>query len=96
VPAPETARATLVACVAGVTRGCTAFIVNDESPFTVTLPLILPTAFGENVTLNDALCPAAKVVGNMSPLTMKAPLLAESCETVTSVPPVFVKVAACI
>jgi hypothetical protein len=57
-----------------------------------TLPLTLPATVGANFTWNVALCPAAMVVGNVSPLTLNpAPVtfawlmvtLAELAVTVT-------------
>ena len=38
---------------------------------TLTLPVKLPDVVGSKITLNVALCPAAKVRGGVSPLALK-------------------------
>jgi hypothetical protein len=59
---------------------------------TVTVPLALPEAAGENMTLNGALCPAASVKGTVIPLRVKPVPLIPISETVTLEPPLFVTV----
>jgi hypothetical protein len=91
-PSPETDKATLVAEVFLGPEEFAEVVVREELPFTVTLPLMGSAVFGENVTVKTALCPAARVIGRGSPLTVNAALLTESCETVTLLPPAFVSV----
>ena len=89
VPSPETDNATLVA---EVFLGPAEFAVREELPFTVMLPLTGACVLGEKVTVKTAPCPGVSVIGNDSPLTVKAALLTEFCETVTLLPPVLVSV----
>jgi len=49
----------------------------------VRLPLTAPEVVGANFTENEALCPAARVSGRVSPLTVK-PVVAFACEIVTA------------
>jgi hypothetical protein len=93
VPSPDTDKATLVAAVSFAPAEFAAeFMMREELPFRVTLPLAGAAVFGENVTLKVELCPAFRVSGKANPLTVKALLLTEFCETVTSLPPGFVSV----
>jgi hypothetical protein len=93
-PLPETDKAALVGVLSWAPAEVTLFVVSEELPLSVTFPLTAPADFGVKVTLNEALWPAARVSGNPKPLTVKAALLAESCETVTLVPPEFVSMTA--
>ena len=60
---------------------------------TVKVPVGLPAVFGAKTTLNDLLAPAARVNGVVTPLTLKPVPVAETCETVTVVPPPLVMVS---
>jgi hypothetical protein len=94
VPYPETDKATLVAEVfLGPAEFAEEFAVREELPFTVIFPLTGAEVFGEKVTVKTTLCPGVSAMGKDSPLTVKAALLTESCETVTLLPPVFVSMA---
>jgi hypothetical protein len=53
-------------------------MINDALPFTVMLPLTDPDDFGAKVTLNVAVCFAARVTGRLSPLIVKDALLTEA------------------
>jgi len=68
------------------------FGVREELPFTVILPLTGADVLGEKVTVKTTLCLGVSVIGKDSPLTVKAALLTESCETVTLLPPELVSV----
>jgi hypothetical protein len=87
VPSPETDKATLVAEVFLDPDAFAELVVKEALPFTVTLPFTEFTVFGEKVTVKVALCPGASVTGKDNPLTAKAALLTETCETVTLLPP---------
>jgi hypothetical protein len=58
-----------------------------------TLPLAAPLATGENVTVNDVLCPAVNVKGNANPLKLKPVPLTAPAEMVRLDPPVLVSVS---
>jgi hypothetical protein len=58
----------------------------------VTAPLVAPDDCGVNVTVKLVLWPALSVAGVAIPLMLNPVPLAEACEIVTLVPPVFVKV----
>lgn len=60
---------------------------------TVTEPLALVAVSGEKVTVKVAVCPAATVAGVVIPLRLKPVPLTATCEIVTLVPPVLVKVS---
>jgi len=60
---------------------------------TVTLPVAAPLTVGENSTVNDLLCPAFSVTGNVRPLMLNPVPLAEAAEIVRLVPPVLVRVS---
>jgi len=93
VPSPVTDKATLVAEVfLGPAEFAEEFAVREELPFTVILPLTGADVLGEKVTVKTTLCPGVSVTGKDSPLTVKAALLTEFCETVTLLPPVLVSV----
>lgn len=92
VPSPETDKATLVAEVFLGPEAFAKFVAKEAVPFTVMLPLTGIGVFGEKVTVKAALCPGASVTGKVNPLTVKAALLTEFCETVTLLPPAFVSV----
>jgi hypothetical protein len=64
-------------------------------PFEVMLklPLTEPLAIGAKCTVNDALCPAFNVNGNVSPLKLNPEPLAAAAEIVRLEPPVFVSVS---
>jgi hypothetical protein len=57
-----------------------------------TLPLALPAEVGENLAVNDALCPAPSVRGVVMPVTPKPLPEAVTCDTVRLAVPEFVKV----
>ena len=59
----------------------------------VTLPEGVPAVVGANTTLNDLLAPAARVRGNVNPLTLNPAPLAVACEIVTLEPPLLVTVS---
>src|SRR6185369_14395212 len=59
----------------------------DASLVTVSVPVGVPAAVGANTTLNDVLAPAASVNGAVTPLTLYPAPVADTCETVTVVPP---------
>ena len=63
-------------------------------PFEVMLmlPLTAPLAVGANFTVNEVLCPAVKVRGNVSPLKLYPAPLADAAEMVRLDPPEFVNV----
>ena len=58
----------------------------------LTLPLTAPLAVGANFTVNEVLCPAVKVRGNVSPLKLYPAPLADAAEMVRLDPPEFVNV----
>jgi hypothetical protein len=60
-----------------------------------TLPLTLPLACGAKVTVNGVLCPGESVRGKVKPLTLKPAPLAVAPDTVTAVPPEFVRLPVC-
>jgi hypothetical protein len=80
-PVPESATLRL---------GTELFDVNMRLPETV------PLADGVNVTLKVRLCPAAKVVGKLSPVVLKPAPLSVAAEILTVAPPVFVRVSVCV
>jgi hypothetical protein len=57
-----------------------------------TLPLALPAEVGENLAVNDVLCPAPSVTGVVMPVTLKPLPEAVTCDTVRFAVPEFVKV----
>ena len=57
-----------------------------------TLPLTLPAEVGENLAVNDVLCPAPSVRGVAIPLRLKPLPEAVTCDTVRLAVPEFVKV----
>jgi hypothetical protein len=57
-----------------------------------TLPLTFPAEVGENLAVNDVLCPAPSVKGVDIPLTLKPPPDAVACEIVRLAVPELVKV----
>jgi hypothetical protein len=59
---------------------------------TETLPLALPAEVGENLAVNDVLCPAPSVKGVDIPLTVKPVPDALACEIVRLPLPEFVRV----
>ena len=61
-----------------------------------TLPFALPLDCGAKVVLNVALCPAARVKGKLSPVTLKPDPVAVACEIVRLDPPELVKVSDCV
>ena len=70
--------------------------VNDgfeASLVTVKVPVGEPAEVGANKTLNDLLAPAARVNGVVTPLTLYPVPVADTCETVTVVPPLLVMVS---
>ncbi len=82
--------------VAGVTPVPESGMVKlGFDPFEVmlTLPLAAPLAVGEKSTDNDALWPAAKATGKVSPLKLKPVPLALAAEMVRVDPPVLVSVS---
>jgi hypothetical protein len=70
-------------------------IPNGELPAlltTETPPVALPAAVGAKVTLNDALCPAARVSGTEIPLLVKPVPVTLTWEMLTLPLPEFVSV----
>src|ERR1041385_5754829 len=65
----------------------------DASLVIVNVPVGLPAVVGANTTLNDLLAPAARVNGTVTPLTLYPVPVADTCETVTVVPPLLVMVS---
>ena len=57
-----------------------------------TLPLALPAEVGENLAVNDVLCPAPSVRGVLTPLTLKPVPEAVTCDTVKLAVPELVNV----
>ncbi len=57
------------------------------------LPLFAPVVVGAKVMPKVKLCPAVKVIGRVSPLTVKAVPVTVALEIVTLVPPGFFKVS---
>ena len=57
------------------------------------LPVTLPLAVGENITLKPTLWPAVSVVGKVKPLTLNPEPIALAAEIVTLVPPELVRVS---
>ena len=57
------------------------------------LPVGVPAVVGANTTLNDLLAPAARVRGNVRPLTLNPVPVAVACEIVTLDPPLLVTVS---
>jgi len=79
VPSPATGKEAVMGAVDGeLELPETAPMDNEASPFTMTLPLTDPDDFGAKVTLNVAVCFAARVTGRLSPLIVKAALLTEA------------------
>ena len=68
----------------------------DPFEVIVTLPLTAPAADGANLTVNEVLCPAFRVRGNVSPLMLKPAPVVEAAEIVTLVPPLLVNVSDCV
>ena len=60
---------------------------------TVTVPLALLGEVGENVTVNDVLCPGFNVTGGVIPEMLKPVPDAVAAEMVALVPPVLVTVS---
>jgi hypothetical protein len=79
VPSPATGKEAVMGAADGeLEPPATAPMINDALPFTVMLPLTDPDDFGAKVTLNVAVCFAARVTGRLSPLIVKAALLTEA------------------
>jgi len=57
------------------------------------LPVTLPLAVGENITLKPILWPPVSVVGKVKPPTLNPEPVAPAAEIVTLVPPEFVRVS---
>jgi hypothetical protein len=70
--------------------GFAAFEVTD------TPPLTLPVDKGVSVTLNEALCPGAKVSGALIPDMLNPVPLTVAAEIVAFTPPVFFTVSVCV
>ena len=66
------------------------FVASDA---TVKLPLAVPAAVGAKLTSRMTACPAASVIGAVTPLRLKADPLNPSCEIVMLEPPVLVNVS---
>ena len=61
------------------------------------LALAAPADCGAKVTPKVKLCPAARVIGRVKPLIVKAPLPVKlACDTVTLAPPELLNVAVCM
>lgn len=57
-----------------------------------TLPVALPAAVGENLAVNDVLCPAVSVSGAVRPVMLNPVPDVLACEIVTLAVPEFVNV----
>jgi hypothetical protein len=90
--------------VAGVTVSCPAVVVPvpdrvtdrlefDASDVSDTVPVAAPADFGLNMTLNDALSPAASLSGRINPLILKAEPVTGACVIVRLDPPTLVRVS---
>src|ERR1700751_2370740 len=55
----------------------------DPFDATVRLPLAVPVAIGAKVTVNDVLCPAARVIGSESPTRLNPVPVTDADEIVT-------------
>jgi hypothetical protein len=93
VPAPETVTDAVVGVEGSPDEPAAAPVMSDAWPCIETLPDTCPADFGTNTTLNDVLCPGARVIGSVNPVNVKAALLADACATVTLDSPELVKVA---
>lgn len=61
------------------------------------VPVTEPADAGANVAPKVKLCPAIRVRGRLSPVMLNpVPPLTFACDTVTVVPPVFVRVSDCV
>ncbi len=67
----------------------------DALLVTVMLPLALPAVAGRKAAVNGVDCPAARVMGKLSPLRLKPAPLAVAAVIVTLDEPVFVNVTVC-
>src|SRR5271156_2086351 len=65
----------------------------DASDVTETVPLKLPADDGVKATLNEVLCPGAKVSGVLIPDTLNPVPLAVAAEIVEFTPPVFLTIS---
>ena len=63
---------------------------------TVTLPVTLPAEAGAKATLNEVVCPAARVTGKPIEDRLKPVPLAVICEMVTLALPVLLRVTVCV
>lgn len=72
-----------------------ASVVSEAFEVIATLPLALPVVLGLNITVNLAVCPAAKFSGRLRPLTLKPAPVTGACVTVTLDVPVLVSVSVC-
>lgn len=68
----------------------------DPFEVIVMLPLTAPAADGANLAVNEVLCPALSVRGNVNPLMLNPVPVVEAAEIVTLVPPLLVKVSDCV
>ena len=93
VPSPNTGKEALADIEEEPDEPEAELRVSEALPLTATLPLADPEDLGAKVTVKLVLCPAAKVTGKVRPLIVKAALLTEAFETVTSLPPEFLSVA---
>ena len=89
--------------VAGATVNCPSAVSLPDSAmfsrgleafeFTKRVPELVPELLGANMTLNVRLCPAFRLTGNTKLLNVNALLETDTCDTVTLVFPVFVRVS---
>lgn len=63
---------------------------------TVTLPVTLPAETGANATLNEVVCPAARVTGRPIEERLNPVPLTLTCEMVTLALPVLLRVTVCV
>lgn len=99
LPTETLPKATLAGLI--VSCGCEA-VPDPDNPITSgepgalltieMLPVALPAAVGENLAVNDVLCPAFSVNGAASPVMLNPVPAALPCEIVTLAVPEFVKV----
>ncbi len=68
-----------------------AALLTIETP-----PVALPVAAGENLTVNEVVCPVARVRGRVSPLRLNPVPVTLACDTVTLPVPLLFSVTVCV
>lgn len=82
-----------VPCVMPVPESAIVRFESDPVEVMEMFPLADPLVVGENVAVNDVICPAFNVKGNDRPLRLNPAPLALAAEIVSVVPPVLVSVS---